>query len=141
MKVYSRRILVKKSKEEVRRIIRSSAYSGQCRMDGDAFAIQCPKRGGRGQIMLIPVSGKLTECEDGIFVTLELRAGLGMMFGLMVLTFGLIGMLLGLLLPVLGRGGEGVLTMGMGALITFFFWMRQIETVDLLEHKLTRPES
>ncbi len=78
-------------------------------------------------------------CDDGILVTLELRVGLGMVIGLVLLIVGLIRLMLGFLLPALGRRGEGVLTMGMGALIAFFFWLRQIETIDLLEHKLTRP--
>lgn len=89
--------------------------------------------------MLIPISGKVTECEDGVLVTLQLQAGLGMLIGLAFLVYGLIGLLLGLLLPEIGRWGQGVFAMGMGALIAFFFWLRQIETIDLLEHKLTQP--
>lgn len=139
MIVFSRRVRTKKSYEEVCRIIRESAYSGQCRMDGDSFSIQCPRRTRNGQVVFIPVSGRLTMCDDGILVTLELRVGLGMVIGLVLFIVGLIRLMLGFLLPALGRWGEGVLTMGMGALIAFFFWLRQIETIDLLEHKLTRP--
>ena len=138
MTIYQRRILTGKTYEEVCGIIRESAYFETCRIEGDAFSMKYPRRNQRGQIMLTPVKGEIACGEDGTSVTLKLQAGWEMLLGIAISSLGFLGMLLKLVFPALGWWVGSVLTTGFGALITVFSWLRGIEIIDLLEHKLTR---
>ena len=88
--------------------------------------------------MLVPIRGQLTDCDGATKVTLEVHAGVEVLIGLSVLVLGLIMVPFRFVLPSAGRNTYGIMTMGMGAIIAIFYWLRGIEAVDLLEHKLTR---
>lgn len=88
--------------------------------------------------MVVPVKGQVTGSDGATKVTLELHAGAEVLIGLSVLALGLVMMLLRFIFPAVGRMTYGVMTMGIGVVISFFYWLRGIEVIDLLEHKITR---
>ena len=138
MVIYRRQVHCLKPHADVHKIIQSSAHSAHCRIEKDSFSIRCTKRSTRGQMMLIPVKGRLIRHDAGTEVSLELCPGMDTLIGFAEIALGLILMLLHFLRPEAGRLAYGVMTIGMGLVITAFSWLRGIEMIDLLEHKLTR---
>ena len=138
MIIYKRNVLTQKAHTDVLEIIQSSTYQGNCEINRRSFSIKFMKRNQRGHIMLVPIKGQLTNFDDTTKVTLELHAGVEVLIGLSVFALGLAMMLLRIIFPEIGRPTYGVMTMGMGVVISIFYWLRGIEAVDLLEHKITR---
>lgn len=138
MIIYKRNVVTQKTQSDVLKIIQSSTYHGECEINLQSFSIRCPKRNQRGHIMLVPIKGQLTSFDDATKVILELHAGVEVLIGLSVFALGLAMMLLRIIFPEIGRPTYGVMTMGMGVVISIFYWLRGIEAVDLLEHKITR---
>ena len=137
MVVYRRNIQTQKAQTDVLQIIQSSSYQGSCKISATSFSIKCPKRNQRGQLMLVPIKGQVTSCDRITKVTLELYAGIEVIIGLSVLALGLIMMLFCFILPSTGNSTSGIMTIGIGALISVFYWLRGIEAIDLLEYKIT----
>lgn len=138
MIIYKRNVVTQKTPSDVLKIIQSSTYHNECEINLQSFSIRCPKRGQRGHIMLVPIKGQLKSLDDATKVILELHAGVEVLIGLSVFALGLAMMLLRIVSPVIGKPTHGVMTMGMGVVISLFYWLRGIEAVDLLEHKITR---
>lgn len=138
MVIYKRSVLTPKTQSDVLKIIQSSTYQSNCEVNQKSFSIRCPKRNQQGHIMLVPIKGQLTNFDDATKVTLELHAGVEVLIGLSVFALGLAMMLLRIIFPEIGRPTYGVMTMGMGVVISVFYWLRGIEAIDLLEHKITR---
>ena len=138
MIIYKRNVVTPKTQTEVLKIIQSSTYREYFEVKHNYFSIKYPKRNQRGQIMLVPVRGQLTGTGASTKVTLELRPGMEVIIGLSVFALGLAMMLLRVAFPEIGRPTYGVITTGMGMVISIFYWFRGIEAIDLLEHKITR---
>lgn len=86
--------------------------------------------------MLVPIKGQVTSCDHITKVTLELYVGIEVIIGLSVIALGLIMMLFNFILPTAGKFTSGIMTTGIGALISVFYWLRGIEAIDLLEYKI-----
>lgn len=138
MVIYKRNILVQKTQANVIKILQSSTYQRDFEIDHQTFSFKCPKRNQRGRIMFVPIKGQLTGTGDSIRVTLELHPGVEVLIGLSVCALGLAMMLLRCIFPGIGKPTYGVITTGMGIVISVFYWFRGIEAIDLLEHKITR---
>lgn len=138
MVVYRRNVLTNKDYEAVCQIIQSSAYYDSCRIENNTFSIMRARRGTKGQLVFTPVTGTLIDCDGGTRVTLELGAGVVFLVGIAVFLLGLIAVLAKLLFPAFGSWAGSIPTVGVGALIAVFSWLRGMEIIDLLEHKLTR---
>lgn len=136
MVIYRRNIQTQKAQTDVLKIIQSSAYQGNCKISTNSFSVKCPKRNQRGQLMLVPIKGQVTSCDHITKVTLELYVGIEVIIGLSVIALGLIMMLFNFILPTAGKFTSGIMTTGIGALISVFYWLRGIEAIDLLEYKI-----
>lgn len=139
MKLFSKRLLVNKTYEEVCKIICSLAYKGHCEFADDTFFIQCAKRNERGQVFLVPVKGAIGSVEDRTEINIELHAGVGVYIGTAFIVAGLTKILIYGIWSFIDPEViwyEGALDMLFGVVIAGFFALRSVEIMDLLIHKL-----
>lgn len=136
MRIYSKKILTTKQPEDVFHIFRESAYYSSYKFEQDTFSFKCVKRNQRGLRIVTPVKGYVVVGAEGTEVYLQLHAGLGVLLGMAIFTLGIMKALVNLFLPTMGMWPTGLATMAFGTLIAVFWGLREMETLDVLEHKL-----
>lgn len=140
MKILFRRVNTSKTPEEIMHILKNSAYPGRKAVfSEDSFSMHCMKRRAYQYKAAVPVKGYIIDPQNGA-VRIEIHANLlcylCILIGLVFLRFGADAIYWWIC-----TGGPQWTKLGislLGLLISAMPLWDGIETLDLLEHKLTR---
>jgi len=136
MILLSKNVVVRKTREEVRRIVQSSAYYlPKGRFSEESFSMHCARRFNGGIISLIPVTGTITQHNQSVYVTLSINGGFGFYLGCCLFVLGVLGMLW----CVITHSSRWIPSVGMillGLLVSGQFIWEGKALLDRLENKL-----
>ena len=141
MKLLSRNVTVHKSCDEIREILRTCAHREQFEYSDGTFCVLCAKRNERGRFFIATVKGTVSQTADGAEVKLKLHGNVGVYLGAAFVLCGLAKLLIfGImsLLNIVQFEYGGLFDILFGIIVGGFIALREVELLDLVEHKLTR---